>query len=74
MITVDLPDWALENETAGRSFVKQYRTTLLQLCDWTQLPDAPVDAAAWAAYRQTLRDFPASWTFGPTVTFPDPPA
>lgn len=32
------------------------RDDLLRGSDWTQLPDAGVDAAAWAAYRQELRD------------------
>ena len=36
--------------------VRAIRNTKLENCDWTQLPDAPVDAAAWAAYRQELRD------------------
>lgn len=36
--------------------IRSQRNALLSACDWTQLPDAPVDAAAWAAYRQALRD------------------
>lgn len=32
------------------------RDLLLKESDWTQLPDAPVDREAWAAYRQALRD------------------
>jgi len=36
--------------------IRTERNGLLADCDWTQLPDAPVDAAAWATYRQTLRD------------------
>ena len=36
--------------------VRADRNKRLADCDWTQLPDAPVDAAAWAAYRQELRD------------------
>lgn len=36
--------------------VRALRNTKLDNCDWTQLPDAPVDAAAWGAYRQELRD------------------
>jgi hypothetical protein len=36
--------------------VRAGRNKLLAQCDWTQLSDAPVDAAAWAAYRQELRD------------------
>ena len=36
--------------------VRAERNKLLAECDWTQLSDAPVDAAAWATYRQALRD------------------
>jgi hypothetical protein len=36
--------------------IRAERNTLLVESDWTQLPDAPVDAAAWATYRQALRD------------------
>lgn len=31
-------------------------------CDWTQLSDAPVDQAAWTAYRQALRNMPETTT------------
>jgi hypothetical protein len=34
------------------------RNARLSASDWTQVADAPVDAAAWAAYRQALRDMP----------------
>ena len=36
--------------------IRAERNKLLIESDWTQLPDAPVDAAAWATYRQALRD------------------
>lgn len=36
--------------------IRQKRNQLLSSSDWTQLPDAPVDAAVWAEYRQALRD------------------
>lgn len=36
--------------------VRFERNRRLTACDWTQLPDAPVDAAAWTTYRQALRD------------------
>jgi hypothetical protein len=49
------------------------RDRLLVKSDWTQLPDAPVDRQAWATYRQALRDFPTTWTAGPTADFPDTP-
>jgi hypothetical protein len=50
-----------------------HRDRLLKESDWTQLPDAPLNGAAWATYRQSLRDFPATWTAGPTADFPDTP-
>jgi hypothetical protein len=53
--------------------MRNHRDRLLKESDWTQLPDAPVDREAWATYRQTLRDFPATWTAGPEADFPDTP-
>jgi hypothetical protein len=62
-----VPDeWLLER-------MRLHRDRLLAEFDWTQLEDAPVDRQAWADYRQALRDFPATWTPAPTVTFPDKP-
>ena len=49
------------------------RNQLLSASDWSQLPDATCDRQAWATYRQALRDFPATWTEGPTADFPDTP-
>ena len=63
----DIPtEWLVER-------MRAHRDRLLVASDWTQLPDAPVDRAAWATYRQALRDFPATWTPGPTADFPDAP-
>lgn len=36
--------------------IRAERNKRLANCDWTQLPDASADAAAWAEYRQALRD------------------
>jgi hypothetical protein len=36
--------------------VRKTRNELLSTTDWTQLADSPVDKAAWATYRQELRD------------------
>jgi len=41
-----------------RTVVRNERDRRLAACDWTQLPDAKVDQAAWATYRQALRDMP----------------
>lgn len=40
--------------------MRHWRNTELARTDWTQIADAPVDQAAWATYRQALRDLPAS--------------
>ena len=48
------------------------RNRLLSACDWTQVPDAPVDKAAWATYRQALRDITES-PLWPDVDWPNKP-
>jgi hypothetical protein len=40
--------------------LRHWRDTELKATDWTQVIDAQVDQAAWATYRQALRDLPAS--------------
>lgn len=50
------------------------RDRLLQSSDWTQVPDAPVDQAAWAAYRQALRDLPSNTQDPRNPVWPTPPA
>ena len=77
MATIDLtdPSDADEFRESNRLVrLRDRRLSALMRSDWTQLPDAPCDAAAWATYRQELRDLPASWTPADTVDFPDPPA
>lgn len=50
------------------------RDRLLVNCDWTQVPDAPVDQAAWAVYRQALRDLPDNTQDPRNPAWPTPPA
>ena len=52
---------------------RNQRDTLLTQTDWTQVADAPVDKAAWAAYRQALRDVPQQIGFPSTITWPVKP-
>ncbi len=40
--------------------MRHWRNAELARTDWTQVADAPVDKAAWATYRQALRDLPSS--------------
>jgi hypothetical protein len=50
--------------------LRAQRDALLAACDYTQLPDVPDGAtkAAWATYRQALRDLPAN-TPDPTIPY-----
>jgi len=52
---------------------RNQRDNLLTQTDWTQVADAPVDKAAWAAYRQALRDVPQQIGFPTTITWPEKP-
>ena len=52
--------------------VRLWRNAQLARTDWTQVADAPVDTSAWAAYRQALRDLPATIDISNPV-LPDPP-
>lgn len=53
--------------------VRRQRDQLLLESDWTQLQDAPVDQAAWAAYRQELRDVSGQAGFPWTIVWPNKP-
>ena len=63
--------WNLESETWDlntdllQQELRRERDQRLYASDWTQIPDAPLTAeqkAAWATYRQELRDVPANNT------------
>ena len=49
------------------------RNKLLAESDWTQVADAPVDQAAWATYRQALRDITEQDGFPENVSYPEKP-
>lgn len=54
--------------------LRHRRDTLLVASDWTQVADAACDKAAWAEYRQALRDLPANTTDPREAVWPTPPA
>ena len=60
-------------EAAAWDDLRTWRNKLLASCDWTQVADAPVDQAAWATYRQALRDLPAKTTDPFNPAWPIPP-
>jgi len=66
-------DASAEKVGAQWIVIRAERNRLLVASDWTQLPDVSADAAAWATYRQALRDittqanpFAIVWPQGPS--------
>lgn len=53
--------------------VRVQRNELLTKSDWTQVADAPVDTAAWATYRQELRDLTSQSGFPWEINWPTAP-
>ena len=54
--------------------IRNWRNAELAACDWTQVADSTADKAAWATYRQALRDLPASNKDPKKIKFPTRPA
>ena len=53
------PEEIASNTESQWAKIRSQRDTLLAACDWTQLPDVPLDTEqkqAWVVYRQALRD------------------
>ena len=48
----------LKLDETSWEIIRKKRDFLLRTTDWTMLPGCTVDQAAWAAYRQKLRDIP----------------
>ena len=56
--------------------IRTRRNALLAASDWTQLPDASLNAeqmAAWAKYRKALRNLPASAKTPSAIKWPEEP-
>ena len=68
--------WTVVNrsEAEASENIRGERNSRLSKTDYTQLTDAPGDTAAWATYRQALRDIPAQDGFPFTVTWPTEPS
>lgn len=56
-----------------KDLIRKTRNGLLSQSDWTQVLDAPVDRAAWASYRQALRDLPQQAGFPSVINWPIAP-
>jgi hypothetical protein len=44
-----------------KRWIREYRNQLLAESDFAVLPDVQTNKSAWQAYRQQLRDLPATW-------------
>ena len=64
--------WVQDNDRLWGK-LRYERTVELQDSDWTQVPGAPVDQAAWATYRQQLRDLPENTTDPVSPIWPTKP-
>ena len=62
-----------QRNASQASNIRKQRDAKLAKCDWTQVADASVDKAAWATYRQALRDLPKETGFPWTMTWPTDP-
>ena len=60
-------------DTVQAEAVRKQRNEKLSASDWTQVEDSPVDKAAWATYRQSLRDITGQEGFPWTITWPTQP-
>ena len=69
---LDADGIALKDAEQAKS-VREQRNRLIAECDWTQVEDSPVDKAAWAVYRQELRDLTLQAGFPFDVTYPTKP-
>lgn len=63
---------ALSDDDAARN-ARAARDAEIATSDWTQVLDSPVDRAAWATYRQALRDIPQQAGFPQTIVWPAKP-
>lgn len=69
----DVPKTPELTEEQLAAIVRNKRNALLAASDWTQVADSPVNQAAWAAYRQALRDITSQTGFPQTVDWPTAP-
>lgn len=76
MIVRLIPEPFPYEEELALANMRHRRDALLAASDWTQMPDSPLSdeqRAAWATYRQALRDFPSTWVPSEIAEFPEPP-
>lgn len=65
--------WVAGANDRAAADIRTERNAKLTESDWTQVVDAPVDQAAWATYRQELRDITSQEGFPSEITWPVAP-
>ena len=65
-------EWAAAAADRAAESVRSDRDELLTKTDWLALSDTTM-SAAWATYRQELRDIPEQAGFPNSITWPDEP-
>ena len=73
VVTDATTDEIAQRTQAQADGVRSQRNQLLSESDWTQVADAPVNKAAWATYRQALRDVTQQAGFPWDVQWPVAP-
>jgi nitrogen fixation protein len=66
-------EYAASANDRAAAKIRTERDAKLTESDWTQVADAPVDQAAWATYRQALRDIPDQAGFPNNINWPTEP-
>mgnify|MGYP003112983354 CR=1 FL=1 len=76
VINTKFDDTILTLEETSWTVIRKKRDYLLWTTDWTMTPGCTVDQAAWAAYRQVLRDIPQTYLSSgfSSVVWPEKPS
>jgi hypothetical protein len=69
----DEAEYKARKDAEQAANVRNSRTEKLKDSDWTQIADSTADKAAWATYRQALRDITTASGFPWTITWPESP-
>lgn len=67
------PDYPDATNSQKWEQIRLWRNAELARTDWTQIADSTADKAAWATYRQTLRDLPKQDKSADKIVFPESP-
>lgn len=67
------PDFPDATNSQKWEQIRLWRNAELARTDWTQIADSTADKAAWATYRQALRDLPEKDPSANKIVFPELP-